>query len=174
MEDAHSGGASNGGEPSSPVALASRLSFLSSFMRSGSASSNLTPQCPASPSDTQHSGERSFKPKPLKVDRDFVEIALVMVPDTLADFHKDHLAAFLNRFPCGQDFPIDVTLLYLGQSLFIFSEDVTTKDEFKWVFWTDNALNKKLFALLSQIASPGAGNNNNNVLLTETVFRRVL
>ena len=94
-----------------------------------------------------------------------METALILVPESLQDFEPAQLALFIQAVrEMGSTCRVSTGMFVLGKSLYIFPEN-STKEQFRWVFYTDNKLGHNLFRLLEVIAMSDCSFG-----LSETIF----
>jgi hypothetical protein len=102
--------------------------------------------------DLSASTARKFTRKALTIDRNFVNTAVILVPESMKEFDDSELANFKSRLQPGMWIDLDVAEYLLGCALHIFP-DTSYESDLKWVFFTDNELNHKLITLLALMAA---------------------
>jgi len=160
--------------PSSPVSSPSNVSTPSSRSSSKHRRFSLnglnlrfedSPKSSLSKSDSVLHVARSADFISLHIDHDFVETALILVPESLQDFEPAQLALFIQAVrEMGSTCRVSTGMFVLGKSLYIFPEN-SIKEQFRWVFYTDNKLGHNLFRLLEVIAMSDCSFG-----LSETIF----
>ena len=122
---------------------------------SSSSSQSLEEQHRTSPRDLDH------RPS-LHVDRLFVATALVLVPEKASEVPLEDLQAFRARLRPNEWYELDVAEFILGGVFHVFEETASVTEsmvQFRWVFWTDNDLNRRLVSLLASIATDCHGDD---------------
>jgi len=88
------------------------------------------------------------------VDETFLEESSRLVPASPDDVDDVTRALFVSKVFKGEDWEdADVVEYGLGLALDVFPEK-SSFDSMKWVFWTDNALHRKLSNLIQALARP--------------------
>jgi hypothetical protein len=90
----------------------------------------------------------------LMVDKQFVSLAVITLPETCGEIREEERADFETRLGAACEWTsVESAQAALGTALHVFPAEVDIAGSLSWVFFTENELNRKLFGLLMELAS---------------------